>query len=628
MRNIFSMAALMVFMNAAMAMAASGLVSYNRQDVTFKYGKTQENVTCVQDAKDEKQWYYVSNKPRLAESKNGDPMMTLVSYQKNSKAGVKNDGGILQCGINLSLPADAIPTLKKELAKTVGVSDSKIKLAPLDMKNAKLMVYAPGGELMGDKLTAPEIGPSFANECIPIQMNLNNLGVPVTEALIKGTGGLQVIYVFDYEALTPEYSVKVTANYDKAFEHFSHDSKSSVSAKKWFFAGASADVSVSTVRENLTQSGALKIESIGGEKLTDEQIDKLTQPVIEKLIKGIYEIETPEKIEPAKSGDPKEVTGAWINASTNMAFKSVKTRKTGEFVYDFRKRYIETRKTTVGGIMSLAGYTQAQRDAAVQTVDPTYWKNAFYSLPTISKALNGIDEMTVSVNFLYKGRQAEGTEQQLAKWTKKEGWVDAKKEECIGLEFPLKYFYDKYAKSSSRFADDITYQQNFEVTYMEGNNTKVKKFSTTVPAFTGEIPISTPMVGVTYIELNADEEDITWDKGDYEGGEFDGLKSNLTKIGVKMESKNPGNKGAATLTSRNTSAGFWFDNILDKKTGTYSVPQVSATYTFYNTKLAKAMNTKDKKTIVIENSDALSEGTSINFMNDSYMPVEKPESYK
>ena len=41
MRNIFSMAALMVFMNAAMAMAASDLVSYNRQDVTLRDGKSQ-----------------------------------------------------------------------------------------------------------------------------------------------------------------------------------------------------------------------------------------------------------------------------------------------------------------------------------------------------------------------------------------------------------------------------------------------------------------------------------------------------------------------------------------------------------------------------------------------------------
>lgn len=628
MRKVFSMAALMLFMQSAMAMAASGLVSYNRQDVTFRYGKTQENVTCIQDATDDKQWYYVSNKPRLAETKNGDPMMMLVSWQKNTKKGVKNDGGILQCGINLTLPADAIPTLRRELARTAGVPESKIKLGPLDMKNAKIMVYAPGGELLGDNLTSPEIGPSFANECIPIQMNLNNLGVPVTEALLKGEGGLQVIYVFDYDALTPEYSCKVTASYDEAFKHFSTDSKTSVSTKKWWLFGASADVNYSSIREEFTQKNILKIESIGGEKLTDEQIDKLTQPVVEKLMKGLYDVKTPPKIEPAKAGDPSSRSGSWFNVSTSVSIKDIKTRQTGEFVYDYRKRYIETRKSTVGGIISLGGYTKAQREAAVQTVDPTYWKSAFYSLPTISKALNGIDEMTVTVNFLYKGKQAEGTEQQLAKWTKKEGWVDAKKEECIGLEFPLKYFYDKYANSSKNFANDITYEQNFEVTYMEGNNTKVKKFKTTVPAFTGDIPISTPMVGVTYIEVEADEDSLTWDKAAYEGGEFDGLKSNLTKIGIQMESKNPSNKGNATLTSKNTSACFWFNNILDKKTGLYEIPQVKATYTFYNGKLAKAMDTKDKRTIVIENNDALSEGTSITFMDSDYMPIEKPESYK
>ena len=629
MKKFFSLATVCMFLQTTALMAASGLASYNRYDVTFKYGKTQENVTCIQDAKDEKQWYYVSNKPRLAESKNGDPMMMLVSWQKNSKANVKTDGGILQCGLNLSLPADAISTMKKELAKTANVKESSIKLAPLDMKNAKLMVYAPGGELLGDKVCSPEIGPSFANECLPIQMNLNNLGVPVVEALLKGNGGLQVYYVFDYDALTPEYSVKVTANYDKAFEHFSHESKSSISACKWWIIRAKANVSTSSLREKLTQAGAMKIEAIGGEKLTDEQIDKITAPVIEKLMAGLYEIETPSKVEPAKAGDPDKTTGAaFVNISSSMAFKSVETRKKGEFVYDFRKRYIETRKTTVGGIVGLGGYSEAQRKNAVQTVDPTYWKNAFYSLPTISKSLNGIDEMTVTVNFLYKGKQAEGTEQQLAKWTRKEGWVDVKKEECIGLEFPLKYFYDKYANSSKNFAKDITYKQTFEVTYMEGNNTKVKKFVTETPAFTGEIPVSTPMVGVTYVELTADEDSITWDRATYEGGEFDGCKSNLTKIGVKMESKNPSNKGNATLTSKNTTAGFWFDNYYNKKENKYEAPKVSATYTFYNTKLAKAMGTKDSKTIVVEKADAIGEGSSITFIDDDYMPVEKPASYK
>ena len=41
MKKVFSMVAMMVLMNAAVAMAASDLVSYSRQDATFRDGKTQ-----------------------------------------------------------------------------------------------------------------------------------------------------------------------------------------------------------------------------------------------------------------------------------------------------------------------------------------------------------------------------------------------------------------------------------------------------------------------------------------------------------------------------------------------------------------------------------------------------------
>ena len=41
MKKVLSMVALMVFMNTAMAMAASDLVSNNRQDTTLRNDKTQ-----------------------------------------------------------------------------------------------------------------------------------------------------------------------------------------------------------------------------------------------------------------------------------------------------------------------------------------------------------------------------------------------------------------------------------------------------------------------------------------------------------------------------------------------------------------------------------------------------------
>ena len=109
-------------------MAASGVVSSNRMDVTVKYGKVQENITCIQDAREDKQWYYVPNKPRLAEDKNGKPIFMIVSYQKNKKAGVDEDGGVLQAAVNLSLQADVLEQLKKEIGRAENIDYKKIKL--------------------------------------------------------------------------------------------------------------------------------------------------------------------------------------------------------------------------------------------------------------------------------------------------------------------------------------------------------------------------------------------------------------------------------------------------------------------------------------------------------------------
>lgn len=629
MKKIFLILALMLFIKSTILMAASGIASYNKLDISFRYDKFIENVTCVQDSNDKNKWYYVSNKPRLAESKNGNPMMKLITYKKNPKADIKNDGSIFQCGINLSLPTDVLPSLKKELAKVLDISESKIILAPLNMKNAKLMVYNPKGELLGNLITAPEIGSSFVNECIPIHMILNNLGDTFSEKLIKGTDGLQAYFLFDYDALTPENSVKITANYDKAFEHFSNDSKSANLAKKWFLLESQEDNILSTLRKNLTESETIEIESTNSEKLTDEQMDKLVQPVIEKLIKELYEIKIPQKIESGKSSDSKkELNKIWIPLRDNMILKNDKNRKTGEFVYDFRKHHIETRKNIVGGIINLSNYSEVQKKETIQAMDSNFWKTAYYSLPKISKTLNCVDEITLTVNFLYNNKLAEGTEKQLAKWNIKDGWLNAKKERCIGFEFPLQYFYEKYSDNDKNFQKNLIFQQNFEITYMEGNATKIKKFSTNVPAFTSGIPISTSMLGVTYIEFDANKEFITWDKSNYECGEYKDLKSNLTKIGIKVESKNPNNKAIITLTSKKPIGGVWFNNTYNKKTSIYSAPDISAIYTFYNSKLATAMNTTDKKTIIIEKEVDLSEGTSISIMDTDYMPLDKPALYK
>ena len=54
MKKVISMVAMMVLMNTAMAMAASGLESYNRQDVTLRDGKSQVELMGDRHADPEK----------------------------------------------------------------------------------------------------------------------------------------------------------------------------------------------------------------------------------------------------------------------------------------------------------------------------------------------------------------------------------------------------------------------------------------------------------------------------------------------------------------------------------------------------------------------------------------------
>lgn len=621
MKKLCFLVLCILILQSSALLAASGVVSSNKMDITVKFGKNQENITCIQDAREPKQWYYVPNKPRLAEDKNGNPIFMIVSYQKNKKAGVDEDGGVLQAAVNLSLQADTLEQLKKEIGKSENIDYKKIKLAPLDMKSAKISVYAPGGEKMATAITAPALGPSFSNEAVPIQMTLTKLGVPVVEALVKGTGGLQVFFQFEYDALTPECSLKVTANWDQMFKHFSTQTKAVVKYSGWFYSG-SAKTDISTARNELVKNSCIKIESIGGAALSDEQIDKYLEPLLEKINKAIFDLKEPEKVEPAKAADVDTGSGRF-SGGVSFALKSEQERKKGSYVFDMSRRHNIVRTTMVGGIIGLGDYSKEVREAAILTVDPTYWKSAYYSLPNISKRLSGIDEITLAVNFLYKGKQAEGTEQQIAKWAPKVGWTDIDGNEVISLAFPLKYFYDKYSSKSASFADDITYKQSFEITYMEGNNTKIKKFADVLPAFTGDIPVSSPMVGVTYIELEADEDALTWARDTYEEEDYDGIKSDLSKIGVSLTTAGPTNKGTATLTPKNPYASFWFNKDKDG-----ILPDVKAVYTFYSTKLAKALETKDKKTIIIEKEDALAEGPSITFTNNDYLPADKPEGLK
>jgi hypothetical protein len=136
------------------------------------------------------------------------------------------------------------------------------------------------------------------------------------------------------------------------FKHFSTQTQSRCKYSGWFYIG-SAKTDISTARNELEKNSCIKIESIGGAALSDEQIDKYLEPLLEKINKAIFDLKEPEKVDPAKAADVDTGSGRF-SGGVSFALKSEQERKKGSYVFDMSRRHNIVRTTMVGGIIGLS----------------------------------------------------------------------------------------------------------------------------------------------------------------------------------------------------------------------------------------------------------------------------------
>lgn len=613
MKKLFLFALCLLLVNVQAAFSQASLADGDKVDLTITIDKSEENVTCIKDAIKPEQWYYVPNKPRLvtvksSTSKTELPSFSLVKYQAKDPDDPEKlvEGGVLQAAVNLALPETGLKQLKAGLAKVTGLAADKILLAPLNMSNAKIAVYTPGGELMGDAPIAPDIGPSFANQSIPIQINLTRLGADFSDALVKTGGGIFMTFIFDYNGLTPKCGFKVTVDWDQTFKHFSTQTKAKVNYGGWFWSG-SAQTDISTVRESLITNKCIKVESIAGESFKAEEIDAYLMPILEAINKEIFNIEAPEKVEPAKAADPSVPSRRWgVSGGLSFSLKSVEKVKKGHTTYSMDRQFIVARQTIAGGLIGIGNYSKEIQDKLITVMPHGNWASAWYSLPDVGSAEDiGVTEVSVTVNVVdNKGKAIAKVPQQNAKWTPKTGsWVDAKKNERNSLVFALADVYQNFKGKE----DQLFYKQKMDVTQKIGNATKKMTFENTLPMFDGEAAISTPMSSIECVEINGNL--LTWFGDEYPKyvpAAFAGQASDLTNVTVTLESSKPKNKVTGTLSNKTTELYMLLD-----KGDSEEAPETSAKIEF-NSK-------KNKKTVTSKN--AIEEmGTQIYLTDLDYLP--------
>lgn len=411
-------------------------------EVPVTIGGVRESFTLIRDGRRPEQWYYVPDRPRLFERSLGsgpvEPDFTLLRFQFGDPANAEKllEGGLMQFALSLSLPAEAIPQLKKAIAATKTVAPEKIRLAALPFEKASVHLYVPeSGELIASKPQGPGIAPTFATQKVAFSVPLTRVGSDVFDSLVNGNTGLAVAVEFDYKGLSPAAGFTITVDWDQAYRHYSSDKQFRAQAGVLGSVGLKASVDRSKVFNELTSRKIVQVDVIEGGAFTAEKAATYVDTILNRINTELTTALTPPAaVTPAKANDAKGAEGFIENVKDQLsgafgysvAMKDQREVKRGRERIQFTSRSIETRKTVAGGFVGIGRYPEDVRRRLVTIVPPGPWKSAFFMLPNVGDDQQlGIRQIDLQVRLKHRGTPHQT---QAVRWTPDGGWVgrDAK----------------------------------------------------------------------------------------------------------------------------------------------------------------------------------------------------------
>ncbi|MBF0410169.1 MAG: hypothetical protein HQM10_22685 [Candidatus Riflebacteria bacterium] len=547
------------FMFAGEVFAQVSFGSSDSTEATVTVDGLTDTYTLIRDFKKADQWYYVPNRVRLAEkAKKGGkkmPVFSLIKYQADDSEKEKGvtEGALLQFSVSLSPKPAAIPQMKKKLhgmevevdGKKVILDQKTVKLAPMPIDSAEVTMFKPNGDMLEGEVDMPGIAPTFANQEMPFQITLKVLGADVYEDLVKQGGGIPVLVTFNYTGVTPPVGAKVTVDWDQSFKHFSTEEKSKQNYYNWcwyWWANPQTqERTVTKVSEELSKSGAIKVESIGDsnpEGFTQAKIDEIINPILEKFKTELFEgLESPEKIDPAGVKDPAN-PNAW-HGTCNFAMKDVSKRKKGSETFEIKQQTLVQRKTSFGGVIGIGEYPKEVQDELVTTMSLKNWNKTFFLLPFVGDGL-GIQKIDLQVLPMMpdKKTQIKNAKAVAAIWKPGLGWVDKADKEMRFITFPMQ----GAAKDLGDEFQKCFYQLNLTITQKVAGKVDSFKFTSFEKMVNGDAPVSTPLSLLEGFEVDA-EGDLVYEK-DNDG------QPGVYKVGVNVKSTSPAKTYNATVNAK------------------------------------------------------------------------------
>lgn len=269
-KSIFTTAFILLLQVLAMQVHAQRI----NLDKPVKAGE----LTVFPDIEDEKKYYYVSDKPRLATDANGRPQFSFLRYvdniasAANQPESIQGDGGgIVHAVVTLEVTRDQIREAQRALQSIQ--SDAVIQ-GPVVYKSGRFGIISAFKDPQGG-LSRQVVGlgtaPILDGQKAAVSIQLTREGAKILWESFKTTAP-DISFTFEMEVAgyrSPKKAL-IEANFDQIYEH------------KAFSAGLATQmlaVEIKTAFDDLVRSGAIKLTQIG----EDEKLDALISTAYNKI---------------------------------------------------------------------------------------------------------------------------------------------------------------------------------------------------------------------------------------------------------------------------------------------------------------------------------------------------------
>lgn len=244
------------------------------------------DLTLFPEVNNEKSYYYLVDKVRLATDANGKPQFSFLKYANNVKPGVGNTkpgeaegGGIFHALVTLSVSEEQLQDARRELVK---LAPGAQIMGPVVYKSGKfglVSAFKDADGSLSQKVVGIGNAPIIDGQKAAISIQLTKLGAELLwESFKSPTPDISFTFEMDITGFRAPKRAIIEANFDQIYEHQSFG----VGVASSFLAGE-----ISATFDDLTREGAIKITQIGEDAKMEELIttayNKLTDMMFSPL---------------------------------------------------------------------------------------------------------------------------------------------------------------------------------------------------------------------------------------------------------------------------------------------------------------------------------------------------------